>query len=216
MADNEDEGSRGGTGFSRRELLKRLGWVGAATAFSPAQTPTPLPRDAFETLTPGEGAVLEAVVARLIPTDENGPGATEAHAARYIDRALSGALSSFLEAYRAGLAALDAYARKSKGAPFPTLSPTDQDAVLTALERNEAEGFAPDSAAFFDRLRTHTIQGTFCDPYYGGNANFAGWDLIGYPGVRIAVTADQQNLNAKLAPSHKSAYDFPQFPKERP
>ena len=31
-------------------------------------------------------------------------------------------------------------------------------------------------------VRTHTLQGTFGDPYYGGNANFVGWDLIGYPG----------------------------------
>ena len=38
-------------------------------------------------------------------------------------------------------------------------------------------------------VRAHTIQGTFCDPYYGGNANFVGWDLIGYPGVRTIATA---------------------------
>ena len=31
-------------------------------------------------------------------------------------------------------------------------------------------------------VRTHTLQGTFGDPYYGGNANFVGWDLIGFPG----------------------------------
>ena len=40
------------------------------------------------------------------------------------------------------------------------------------------------------------MQGTFGDPYYGGNANFVGWDLIGYPGVRLAVTADEQRLDA--------------------
>jgi hypothetical protein len=65
-------------------------------------------------------------------------------------------------------------------------------------------------------LRAHTIQGTFCDPYYGGNANFTGWDLIGYPGVRISVTADQQNLEARLTPTHKSAYDYAQFAKKKP
>ena len=61
----------------------------------------------------------------------------------------------------------------------------DQDAVLSGMERNVATGFSPDSAPFFNMVRTHTIQGTFCDPYYGGNANFIGWDLIGYPGIRM-------------------------------
>jgi len=61
-------------------------------------------REPFESLTAAEGATLEAIVARLIPTDANGPGATEARAARYIDRALGGFLNSFLVAYRTGLA----------------------------------------------------------------------------------------------------------------
>ena len=64
-------------------------------------------------------------------------------------------------------------------------------------------------------VRTHTLQGTFGDPYYGGNANFIGWDLIGYPGVRTMVTAADQQLleHNKLPPNHKSAYDFEMFNK---
>jgi hypothetical protein len=46
----------------------------------------------------------------------------------------------------------------------------------------------------------------FCDPYWGGNKNFAGWDLIKYPGVRLAVTADEQKMSAPATPNHKSAY----------
>jgi gluconate 2-dehydrogenase gamma chain len=62
-----------------------------------------------------------------------------------------------------------------------------QDAVLTDMEKNVATGFIPNAAAFFNLVRAHAIQGTFCDPYYGGNANFVGWDLIGYPGLRVTV-----------------------------
>ena len=51
-----------------------------------------------------------------------------------------------------------------------------------------------DETPFFALVRTHTIQGTFCDPAYGGNANFVGWDLIGYPGVRLNVTAADQRM----------------------
>jgi hypothetical protein len=62
-------------------------------------------------------------------------------------------------------------------------------------------------------VRTHTLQGTFGDPYYGGNANFVGWDLIGYPGIRLNVTPADQALDAKLTPTHKSAYDNAMFTK---
>jgi gluconate 2-dehydrogenase gamma chain len=173
-------------------------------------------REPLETLSPAEGEALEAVVARLIPSDENGPGATEARAAHYIDRALGGALSSSREAYRNGLAALDAYAQAARRAPFAMLPPADQDAVLRDLEANIATGFTPDAATFFTLVRAHTIQGTFCDPYYGGNASFVGWDLLGYPGVRLGVSAAEQRLNPRLTPTHRSAYDHSMFSGKRP
>jgi len=142
----------------------------------------PAAGEALETLTAAEADALEAIVSRLIPTDENGPGATEARAAHYIDRALAGPLASSRAAYALGLAAVDEYAQASRGAPFSNLSAEDQDAVLRDMEKNIATGFSPSSSVFFELIRTHTIQGTFCDPYYGGNANFVGWDLIGIPG----------------------------------
>ena len=115
----------------------------------------------------------------------------------------------------AGLAALDRYARSSRGAPFIQLSPTDQDSVLIDVETGAATGFTGSSAAFFTMVLNHTHQGTFGDPYYGGNANFVGWDLIGYPGVRTMVSAaDQHKLEKNdLTPNHKSAYDYQSFTK---
>ena len=58
-------------------------------------------------------------------------------------------------------------------------------------------------------------QGMFGDPYYGGNANFVGWDLLGYPGIRTMVTADDQKAyeSGTLAANHKSAYDSEMFAK---
>ena len=228
MAADSDESARG---VSRRELLKRVGLAGAAAAVPvnlvvatlDAQRPAgavaargPAARESFETLTAAEADVLEAIVERLIPTDASGPGAKEARAAHYIDRALGGALAGSREAYRAGLAALDRYSRSSRGAAFVELSPTDQDSVLIDIETGAVtagSGFTGSSAAFFSMVRSHTIQGTFCDPYYGGNANFVGWDLIGYPGVRTTVTSDDQRLGTKPAPNHKSAYDYQSFTK---
>jgi gluconate 2-dehydrogenase gamma chain len=189
----------------------------AAEPTAPAAAPPPAPQppaprlEVLETLTAAEADTLEAIVARLIPTDENGPGATEARAAHYIDRALAGALRGSRGAYGTGLAALDAYAQSAKGAPFAKLSPQDQDAVLTDLEKNVATGFTPSAAAFFTLVRTHTIQGTFCDPYYGGNADFVGWDLIGYPGIRMVVGPDEQRMSARAKPVRESAYEDATF-----
>ena len=92
------------------------------------------------------------------------------------------------------------------------LTAAEQDAVLIDVEAGTATGLG-DAAPFFALVRAHTIQGTFCDPFYGGNANFAGWDLIGYPGVRTIVTPDEQRLGAVTPPNHKSAYDYDMFTK---
>jgi gluconate 2-dehydrogenase gamma chain len=225
MADKADSRKREPLDHSRRELLKRFGVVGAASvvpggvfvqtapSFAAEARAAAAPREALETLTAAESDTLEAIVARLIPSDENGPGAAEARAAHYIDRALAGPLASARKAYAAGLAALNTYAQASKGGPFASLQPKDQDAVLSEMEKNAATGFTPNSSTFFNLLRAHAIQGTFCDPYYGGNANFVGWDLIRYPGVRISVAAQEQRMGVALKPNHRSAYDEPMFAK---
>jgi gluconate 2-dehydrogenase gamma chain len=221
--------------ISRRDLLRGVGLAGAAAAAGPvsllstaepaaaaepgqAAGPTAAAqREAFENLTATEADLLEAMVDRLIPSDALGPGAREARAAHYIDRALGGALASSRQTYTSGLAALDRYAHASRGKGFLELSTSDQDSVLMDVESGAVTPgiFAGNSAQFFTLVLNHTRQGTFGDPYYGGNANFVGWDLIGYPGVRTMVTpADQKALESgQLKANHKSAYDFDGFNK---
>ena len=152
------------TFISRRDLLKRAAVVGAAAV--PADVARPfqgrdgLPerpalhdhgmaaaREPLENLTAAESDLLEAIVARLIPTDATGPGATEARAAHYIDRALGGALASSRQAYTAGLEALDRYSRSSRGKAFTDLPAIDQDSVLIDVETGAATGFTGSSAA---------------------------------------------------------------------
>jgi gluconate 2-dehydrogenase gamma chain len=195
--------SKADDGLSRRELLKRAGLTAiiGSVRLQADQNAGLKPDPA--TLTPHEADILEAVCARLIPTDEHGPGAREARAAQYIDRALAGFLAPSRQAYTAGLADLDRRAAERHGAPFATLTDVNQDAVLTSVE----------ATAFFALVRNHTIQGTFCDPFYGGNANFVGWDLLGYPGVRTSVTEADQRMGVTLTPNHKSAYDYAMFNK---
>src|SRR2546427_1608790 len=227
MADEADSRKPEPCDRSRRVLLKRIGMVGAASvvpggafvqttpsfAAEARAAAAPPQREALETLTAAESDTLEAIVARLIPSDENGPGAAEARAAHYIDRALAGPLASARKAYAAGLAALNTYAQTTKGGPFARLQAKDQDAVLSEMEKNAATGFTPNSSTFFNLLRAHTIQGTFCDPYYGGNAKFVGGDLIRYPRGRISVAAHEQRLGVAVETKHQAADDESMFMK---
>jgi hypothetical protein len=185
-----------------------------------AQAPRPAPpRAAYEQLTAEEADLLEAIADQLIPSDDLGPGAVAAGAVVYIDRALGGALSGSRDAYRAGLSAFDRYCRASRGAPFRELSHVDQVSALIDVETGAATGartgFAGSSAAFFNMVRSHVLQGTFGDPYYGGNRNHVGWDLIEYPGVRTAVWPRlQTQLEAgELPVNRRSAYESEYFDK---
>src|SRR5437867_6505727 len=110
--------------ISRREMLQQLGAIVGVAAIAPRALVQAQARsqglaaigDALVSLTPGEAETLRAIIARLIPADENGPGALEARADRFIDRALGGALKNLRSAYSAGLAAANASAQASKGA----------------------------------------------------------------------------------------------------
>lgn len=224
------DGPTTSAGISRRDLLKTAGAAGAAAlipagvAAAPDATralPAPLPAAApvgpLMNLTARETEILSAMVDRLIPSDEMGPGALEAGALRYIDRALSEAESDSVDAYRAGLAALDRYAEYSRGAPFLELSDHDKDSVLIDVQLGAATGagvgFVGSSGAFFNMVKSHTWQGMFGDPMYGGNIGYAGWDLLQYPGVRMRVSEEEQGLmeTGQLPPARRSAYEFGQF-----
>src|SRR5258706_6689038 len=145
-----------------------------------------------------EAATIAAFTERLMPGAPGKPGANDAGVLNYIDLALAGAYSDQQEFYRHGLTQLDAYSRKTHNAAFARLPPAQQDAVITPLESGKAEGFAwPSAQGFFNTLRTHTMEGMFADPVYGGNKDFAGWRLVGFPGAQPQFTpADMQRRQA--------------------
>jgi gluconate 2-dehydrogenase gamma chain len=194
------ESSPNGLPLTRRRIL-----AGAATAFVPvtairsAAQSAPLPR----ALTAEQRKLTEMFVDRILPADELGPGALELGAANYIDIQLAGYLAPQKEAFVAGLAALDAYAKETQGASFANLSAGQRDAVLTAIT---AEGAPENLRAFFNLARTYTIQGTFGDPHYGGNLGGKGWDIIRYPGPRPATTQDMQRMDHPAQPYRRSAW----------
>lgn len=142
-----------------------------------------------------EALAIAASAGRIIPSDESGPGANEAGVVLYIDRQLASAYGrdryrytqgpfadgvpeqgyqgkeTPSEIYRAGLKQLGR---------FHLLNAAEQDSRLKQIE----------STLFFSLLRTHTIEGMFCDPMHGGNRDLIGWQLVGFPGPRMGYFED--------------------------
>jgi hypothetical protein len=185
---------------TRRTVIATATFVPLAALTAAAQAPE-------IALSPGQRKTLEAFIDRLVPKDENGPGAVECGAANYIDRALAGALATEKSSFLDGLAGVETLARSTHNADFADLSPEIRDELLTAMDNGvaEAPGF-PNARAFFNRVRRLTLEGMFSDPYYGGNRNFAGWDLIRYPGPRLAVAPEDQKMSTPPKPYRRSAY----------
>jgi gluconate 2-dehydrogenase gamma chain len=142
-----------------------------------------------------DAATVRAFTERLWPAAPGKPGATETGVLNYIDLALAGAYADQQDFYRRGLAQLDAYCRASHGKPFVQLDAALQDDVIRAVETGKATGFAwPSAPAFFNTVRTHTMEGMFADPVYGGNKGFAGWRQVSFPGAQPVFTeADMQS-----------------------
>jgi len=154
--------------------------------------------DGSASLTETEADTLAAVLARLIPRDEHGPGAAEAQVLAFIERALASDLSASRALYAQNLTALATWAAAEHGAPFARLDAAAQDALLARLEDGSAPGFSPAADVFFELVRLHAIEGMFADPRHGGNRRHAGWDLIGFPGPKVVFTAADQALDVEV------------------
>lgn len=137
-----------------------------------------------EVLTEAQWKTVDAVTARIIPTDHE-PGAREANCVNFIDKALAHEDAKAKPIYQQGLAGLDRVATRKLAQPFVELTPEQQDDILAAVESGKAEGWPASgvgAAAFFATVRMHTIVGFLADPRYGGNRDYAGWKVAGYPG----------------------------------
>jgi gluconate 2-dehydrogenase gamma chain len=184
---------------------------GGALPWEPNDTAPPVPVRPGPWLyfTADEAAVVEAIVDRLIPPDESGPGGKGAGCAVFIDRQLAGAFgdsralymrapfaagtpsqgfqSSIVpkERYRISLAALDEYCKATfAGKGLAALDATRLDQILHGLEAGDVKLKDGSGKEFFEGILANAMEGFFADPIYGGNRDMAGWKLIGFPGAR--------------------------------
>jgi gluconate 2-dehydrogenase gamma chain len=210
-------------GLHRRDLLAAtvsvLAFLSSAQAatlkgipdWSPngGSPPQPVRPGPWQFFSPEEGAVVEALVDRLIPPDPNTPGGKEAGCAVFIDRQLAGPYGEarglymrppFQDGdpqqgyqspltpamrYRRSLAALDKYCQASfAGKRFNELPPDQQDKLIAGLQSGTVKLENVSGRGFFELLLQNTQEGFFADPVYGGNRDMAGWKMIGFPGTR--------------------------------
>jgi len=133
-----------------------------------AAAPTPA---GFQFFSPGEAADVGAIAAQIVPSGTT-PGAREAHAVYFTDRALSTFFAGWASDYRAGLMEFQSkfHAANPSAASFAAASSDEQIAFLKTV----------DHTPFFETERTLTLLGMFTSPKYGGNYQGSGWKLMGF------------------------------------
>jgi gluconate 2-dehydrogenase gamma chain len=196
--------SLGSRAFGRTYPGGVLPWEPSAT-----EPPTPVRPGPWLYFTADEAAAVEAIVDRLIPADDSGPGGKLAGCTVFIDRQLAGSFGDSRrlymrppfakgtpsqgpqspivpkERYRSSLAALDAYCKATfAGKSFAALTAAEQDQTLGGLEKDEIKLKDGSGKEFFETILGNTMEGFFADPIYGGNHDMAGWKLVGFPGAR--------------------------------
>lgn len=193
-----------GTSVGAHTVFNGLPW--APNAGNP---PTPVKPGPWQFFTAVEARAIEALADRIIPPDPQTPGGKDSGCAVFIDRQLAGPYgrqdglyvsppfqsgtqnqgpqteSGPAQSYREGLAALEQFCKsKHAGKVFAELSESEQDAVLTGLEKSELKLEGADGRAFFQQVIKDVQMGFFADPIYGGNRDMVAWKMIGYPGTR--------------------------------
>ena len=141
-----------------------------ALAFASQQTSANLVAQT-RALTPAQAEVVSALTSRILPAVDGRPGAREAGALAFIDRALATFNAAQRPLYTEGIADLNrrAQAKVTGAAGFAAITSVQQDEVIREIE----------ATPFFQAVRLDTIVGTFALPSWGGNRDYLGWHLLG-------------------------------------
>ncbi len=192
-------------------------------------------RSPYFFLTRDEGAVLTALVDRLIPADEF-PSASEAGVVDYIDFQLATEWGKgeglYLhgpffpgvpeQGYQLPYTPAELYRRALAGiisedaSRFPGFSGADKDELLKRLSGGELSLNGVPGRAFFQYLQMNTVEGYFADPVYNGNRDYVGWRMVGFPGADAyyLTEVDRYNMVYWREPSgvaHRPTVGTPQF-----
>jgi len=89
-------------------------------------------------LTRAEYELLDALAETLLPKDETGPGAHDAHVAYYIDVVLKHGTAAKAQSWRNGLAGVEALAQTRFEHSFTACSGTQREELMAELAKSES------------------------------------------------------------------------------
>ncbi len=117
-----------------------------------------------------QARTLTAICDQIIPADEF-PSASQAGVLTFIDRQLGRHFRRYRNAYRDGLDRVEALSRRRFGRELAALAPSQQFEIVSATEQQDR--------AFFELVRSHTLDGYYGPPRHGGNRDAVSWRMLG-------------------------------------
>src|SRR5262249_23575229 len=221
-----------GAGLTGTAVATGLTPPAADAQTSPAAQPAHDP-PTYLVLSATEAAFFAAAADTMIPADELSPAGSECGLVTFCDRQLASAWGGGAKMYRsgpfrkgkpehgyqlaltpreffaAGIAAINAWTRKTHGRDFDRLAPKDREVALKALQDGKAEFGNLPQKEFFDALLQLIVEGFFADPIYGGNKDKVAWKMIGYPGLpALYANLVEEYRHKRYAVPSKSIADF--------
>ena len=109
------------------------------------------------------------------------------------------------EFFRAGIAAANAYTRKTFQKDFDRLTEEQQIQVLQGLEQSKIALDHVAAQEFFNLLLNAAMEGFFADPIYGGNKNKVAWKMLGFPGVSPSTPSTSRRIATRSTTSSRRA-----------
>ncbi|MFQ6371387.1 gluconate 2-dehydrogenase subunit 3 family protein [Shewanella sp. YIC-542] len=222
------------TDDSRRRFVKGAMWMISASTLGTGVMLSASASNAPELsqyqpvfFTQDEWRFILAACDRLIPADDNGPGALQTNVPVFIDLQMQGDFGQakdwymkgpFFEnlpaeygyqspltpaqTYQKGIGATNAYCQQHLGQQFADLTHQQQEQVLTQLQEDKLPLSGVSGKQFFDFLLQNTKEGYFADPIHGGNKDMAAWKMIGFPGARASYLewVDLHNVPYPMGP----------------
>jgi gluconate 2-dehydrogenase subunit 3-like protein len=189
----------------RREFFAILGACAASAREALAQHGHQIAEAALDlsayrprALSPAEYELLNELLETLLPADETGPGARDAHVAFYIDTVLKYAPSNALQTWKTGLAGVGTLANERFQQPFTACSDSQRQEIMAELAKNE---MTPETAldGFFAEFKQTAIEGFYASELiqrehlgYKGNTAVAEFPGCTHPNFEHPDTAQAQ------------------------
>ncbi len=158
--------NRKANGLSRRQFVAAGAISGAAVAIGCHGGGG----SDWEFFTDQQARTLAAICDQLVPADEFA-SASQAGVVTFIDRQLVRHFRRFRSAYRDGLERAEELSRGRYGCELVVLAPPEQLEVVKEIEQKDR--------AFFELVRSHTLDGYYGPPRHGGNRDAVSWRMVG-------------------------------------